>query len=122
MNFKLLTKLKVASIAGVLAVAGTAYAATTFTGFLTIQQMDFTTEGLRLYPQGGISAPNNPGSCINDFYEPNPSLTEAQRHNLERPLLSALLGGRKVKVGVNSPGCGANGRAMYSQIRIDNNN
>lgn len=105
---------------GVLAVAGVAFAATKSTATFAISQLDFTSEGTRVYPANGVL--NDAGCAQSDYYEPTPVTAEA-REGMDKALAGAFFAGRKVKLIVfsNAGNCGPNGRVMYSTVKLDVN-
>jgi hypothetical protein len=106
---------------GVLAVAGVAFAATKATSTFTISQLDFTSEGTRIYPSNAVV--NDAGCALTDYYEPSTGVTPEQREGMDKALAGAFFAGRKVKLLVfsNSGNCGPNGRVMYSTVKLDIN-
>lgn len=94
----------------------------TKTGYFQIQNLDFTNEGVRVYPTGGVDT--NPAGCpYADYYEPYGSFTQAQREVFDKALLGAFLAGKAVKLqingGVAATACGPNQRPAYELVRLD---
>jgi hypothetical protein len=115
------TKIAFGLSLSVLAAAGTALAAITFTAYVPIRNLDATPEGMRVYQPG--SASTNPKGCANtDYYEPAAGISVDQRDAFDKVLVSAFLAGRKIKLGIDTLACGANGRPAYQIIRLDEAN
>jgi hypothetical protein len=109
-----------AAAAALLGVSVTAWAGQD-TSYFTIQNLDAITSansGYKVYPRG-YSLPN-PAGCVNSAYaEISSSATAEDKENMSGALMTAFLGGRKVKLRIGESSCSADGYPVYYMVRLD---